>query len=453
MQRALACWSRRLALSIGGVLAGGMLLEAALRVGAFVATSRAERAGPERPPGPGGITLLCAGDSSVYGLYVEPGDTFPSRLERLLNEGDPAAPHRVVNRGVPGSNTQQTVERLALEISRYRPRAIVWHCGVNDLWALPDAKGFAPGWGSTLRVVRLARLLSARFGAERRRARELGAESLPRWKTREGDSVPLDLQLREEWLEGGRAAAVARESLGRLRRLCDEAGAIPLVLLYPRRTGPWGTSNAATEVAAREHGIRLVDPAPAFARAVARCGEERIYFPDYHPQPLGYEILARLLHDAIVERGLVARGTLGDPLDGLDLPPPVETPDVSGDRSEPDIRLTGTLDDAEGPVLEIRDRPGLHLRLLLSLANDPPTNLGEFSVPLATDALWLIAQGERDLLAKVGEDGVVRFPLRRFLRDARPGAGLRFFAAYAILLGPDNPWVLGVSGSRELVLR
>lgn len=453
MQRVLARWSLRVALSIGGVLAAAGLLEAALRVGAWVFSSRAERAGPQRPPGPGGITVLCAGDSSVYGLYLEPPDTFPSRLERLLNEGDPAAPHRVVNRGIPGSNSQQAVERLALEVPRYLPRAIVWHCGVNDLWALPDARGFAPGWGSELRVVRLARLLAARFGPERRRARALGAEGSPVWKTREGDSVPLDLQLREEWLEGARAAAVARESLGRLRRLCDVAGAVPFVLLYPKRTGPWGTSNAAMEVAAKEEGIALVDPSPAFASVVSRCGEERIYYPDYHPQALGYEVFARLLHDVIVERGLVAGGLLGDPLEGLDLPPPLEHPDVSGDRSQPDIRLTGTLDDAEGPVLEIRDRPGLHLRLLLSLANSPPTTFGGFSVPLAADPLWVITQGQHSLVARVGEDGVGRFPLRQLLRDPKPEPGLRFFAAYGIVLEPDNPWVLGVSGSRELVLR
>ncbi|HKB16646.1 MAG TPA: hypothetical protein VKF62_11310, partial [Planctomycetota bacterium] len=90
---------------------------------------------------------------------------------------------------------------------------------------------------------------------------------------------------------------------------------------------------------------------------------------------------------------------------------------------------------------------------LLSLANAPPTTFGGFRVPLAADALWTIALGERDLVGTVGEDGVGRFPLRRFLRAAKPEPGLRFFAAYAILLGPDNPWVLGVSGSRELVLR
>src|SRR5262245_14996314 len=184
-------WLRRLGLLGAGLLASLLLLEAALRVGAFAVASRAERAGPQRPPGPGGITVLCAGDSSVYGLYVEPEDTFPSRLERLLNEGDPAAPPRVVNRGIPGSNSQQAVERLALEIPRYRPQAIVWHCGVNDLWALPDAQGFSPGWGSELRVVRLARLLAARFGAERRRAHALGAEGRPVWKRSEEHTSEL----------------------------------------------------------------------------------------------------------------------------------------------------------------------------------------------------------------------------------------------------------------------
>ncbi|MGH7150507.1 MAG: hypothetical protein ACREIU_07410, partial [Planctomycetota bacterium] len=225
------------------------------------------------------------------------------------------------------------------------------------------------------------------------------------------------------------------------------------VLLFPKRTGPWETSDAALEIAAKERGIALVDPAPAFARAVSRSGEERLYFPDYHPQALGYEVFARLLHDAIVERSLLARQPVGDPLQGLDLPAPLEHPDVSGDRSRPDIRLTGSLDDPEGPVLEIRDRPGLHFRLLFSLANAPPTSFGGFSVPLAADALWVIAQGQRNLVGTIGEDGVGRFPLRRFLRDAKPEPGLHFFAAYAIVLGPDNPWVFAVSGSREFVLR
>jgi lysophospholipase L1-like esterase len=396
--------------------------------------------------------VLCVGDSSVYGVYVPEADAFPARLERLLNEGDPRTPHRVVNRGIPGSNSVQVAARLPVEIPRFRPRVIVWHAGANDLWTLPDADAAAPPWTDGLRVVRLARLLSARFGRERRSALEEGRTAVPVWEAREGGEVVFDLQYRSAELSAEREAAALRAALGRLRRLAEASGAVPIALLYPGRSGAYAVVNAALAAAAAAEAIATVDPAPSFERAVAAAGRESLFFPDFHPQPLGHEIFARLLHDAIAERGLVERSMLGDPLEGLALPPRPLRPDLSGDRARPDIRIVGSLEEREGPRIEIRDRPGLHFRLLLSLADRPASRLGTLEVHLASDALWGASFARREFVGTFDAVGLAQVPLRGILGDQAPPRGLKFHAAYGILLSPENPWVLAVSGSVPLVL-
>jgi hypothetical protein len=95
-------WGGRLALLLFGCAAAAVLLEAALRAGAWwVAGGEPEPRGRARFEGDD-HRVLCLGDSNTFGLGVAAEDSYPVQLERLWNEraGDPRI--QVVNVGRPG---------------------------------------------------------------------------------------------------------------------------------------------------------------------------------------------------------------------------------------------------------------------------------------------------------------------------------------------------------------
>ena len=437
---------RRLALVAGAIAFSAVALEGGLRLLGVLARAAKGAARGSREPGPGGITVLCVGDSSVYGLSVREEETFPARLEVLINAGLPARPHRVVNEGIPGNHTGRALERLPEEISRHAPRAVVWLCGVNDAWGGPyRGRGVVGGCGVGLRVVRLARLLAFRFSP----AGDGGRTRRSVVRTREGELLPVETVHRAESIEEPRLRLLFREALVRLRSLC--AAARPLVVLYPNeRLSHFAETNAALREAAAHAGVRVLETSAAIAAASAKGGAGAVYFPDYHLKPLGYEILARLVHDVLVEEGVLGGTLLGDPLAGLAIPSAPVDPSPPRDRARPDLRLLGGSRDPGDWSVEIRDLPGLSFRLLLSLGRTPGRiTYGDHRVDLEPDSLWAAALGDPDLEGTFDSSGFARVPLRRALRAVRkPG---RLFAAYAILRSEDDPWVLAVSGAVELV--
>src|SRR5581483_189566 len=60
---------------------------------------------PDRPlpaEHDGVFRIVCLGDSITFGFNVDQDETFPRRLERLLNQRHPGHPVEVVNTAVPG---------------------------------------------------------------------------------------------------------------------------------------------------------------------------------------------------------------------------------------------------------------------------------------------------------------------------------------------------------------
>src|SRR5437016_3716125 len=95
----------RLALVAAGTLAGLVLLELALQLGALYNTRTGRRdpttliAGRRR--------ILTLGDSNTYGLYVPPQAAYPRVLERLWNAHRPDDPIEVLNFAFPGMNSSR----------------------------------------------------------------------------------------------------------------------------------------------------------------------------------------------------------------------------------------------------------------------------------------------------------------------------------------------------------
>ena len=91
------------------------------------------------------VRILCVGDSHVYGMDAPPEMSFPSQLERLLNARDRARRYQVVNQGVPGFNSSQTLNRLReiLEGPYEKPQLVLVCVGKNNDHNFRDARFWA----------------------------------------------------------------------------------------------------------------------------------------------------------------------------------------------------------------------------------------------------------------------------------------------------------------------
>lgn len=74
--------------------------------------------------------VLCLGDSLTEGYAVDPDNSYPAQLQRLLRErGWPEI--EVVNAGISGSTSASGVSRLAWQLRR-KPHVMVLALGAND---------------------------------------------------------------------------------------------------------------------------------------------------------------------------------------------------------------------------------------------------------------------------------------------------------------------------------
>ncbi|HET8644842.1 MAG TPA: SGNH/GDSL hydrolase family protein, partial [Vicinamibacteria bacterium] len=98
--------------------------------------------GPKRP---GGVRVLCAGDSVTFGFRVplvflkRPGERhpawrpYPARLEAALRAANPGREIEVVPLAVPGYSTHQGLAWLRRDLGRYDPDLVVLLFGWNDI--------------------------------------------------------------------------------------------------------------------------------------------------------------------------------------------------------------------------------------------------------------------------------------------------------------------------------
>lgn len=145
------------------VVLGLAALEAVLQLGSVVAyvASAPEAA----PAGDGRPRILCVGDSYTFGLGASATThSYPSTLQRLLQEElGTVAPH-VVNAGWPGENSRELLRKLAQQLHDHRPVLVLVLVGLNDTWSRParldeSEVGERGGWQLRWRTWRLLQIL------------------------------------------------------------------------------------------------------------------------------------------------------------------------------------------------------------------------------------------------------------------------------------------------------
>jgi lysophospholipase L1-like esterase len=84
------------------------------------------------------VTILALGESTTGGLWVDPDQSYPAQLERILTRKY-QRPICVVFPPHFGQNSSQMLNRIDRYLEAYSPRLLVLMCGVNNTWSLEES--------------------------------------------------------------------------------------------------------------------------------------------------------------------------------------------------------------------------------------------------------------------------------------------------------------------------
>jgi hypothetical protein len=270
----------------------------------------------------GDVIILCVGDSHTWGR----SKGYPWRLSQLLAERPER--YRVVNFGVPGTNTAQLRNRFLGYLDRYQPRLVVLWSGINNNYNRAETEAWEDvgveraSWGRKLldssRALRFIRLWRNQVELNRYMDRA-GAYVLPDTaRPEEGGGQRRHLLGPEHIFRTVRGDMLPPEQVVRvteldLRWIIERAHErdIPVVVINYGLPGGWfEAAEKGILAAARTTGTILVDSLEAAARLSDRYiaqGKEvpRLYNKSAHPTQLLYDEIGDLVLQKIDAHGLL----------------------------------------------------------------------------------------------------------------------------------------------------
>jgi lysophospholipase L1-like esterase len=289
---------RLLATALGLALVAALLeggLWAARRWRAPHAPAPAPAASRDAPA----LTILCAGDSYVYGVgSSSPERAYPAQLQAILQQRRPERLVRVLNIGVRGHNTSETLAVLQRAVPPLAPppELVVVTSGINNFWNLHLSTALEEGY-ATLPVSKrwLRRFEAAHVGKMAvilwQNTRSLATQLAARenWLNEEQKSVslfdeknPVEMHFVETWVKHDIAA---------IGRCVQSAGSRPVFTQYVG-----GETNEWVESAARENGF-AVCPSPGHADIWEKAEQ---FAPDgWHLNDGGQAVYARKVADCL----------------------------------------------------------------------------------------------------------------------------------------------------------
>jgi hypothetical protein len=303
------------------------------------------------PKGEHEVRILTTGDSSVYGWGVPPGRTFQELLEARLALTWPDTRFEVINLGVPGYSTVQSMRLLddvgwSLQPDLVIVGNIFSDCNIDTF---QDERALAlihPETSGAHRVLEHSRTYCAAWNTyaswyatsnqERNRVLMPGVPRDTRWLEKvdlfvDLSRVPLGDYVRN--LETIRASAASHGSGMLLMPLAQEwdVGRWTVDHLPKPTEGqvlPWHTYRAAMAEFAESGGVGLVSMPEAFAATSGN--RDRLFSDAVHPSSAGAWVMANALYDWFVAHP----DTLGLAAPAAAVPPPPEpaSPVITGPR-------------------------------------------------------------------------------------------------------------------------
>jgi len=262
---------------------------------------------------PGVPRVVCLGGSTTQdGKKVDRNNTYSSFLERMLGR-TLKRDVEVLNFGVNGWTSAESLVNYALVVSRYQPDVVVVHHAVNDVWPRlhPDFRLDYTHYRVPWEDARLSwwdRGLIERswlWAAWRIRDEDLVGVRERVIRRVDGKPVPILTELDPE------TAAGYRGNIERLSRLIKADGATPVLMTMPFSDGDDGFDRKWLELlrqGTREHneilrelasaeGALLADAASVFSSDPQEHGQ---LFIDYvHLLPAGNRVKALSIMDAL----------------------------------------------------------------------------------------------------------------------------------------------------------
>lgn len=90
-------------------------------------------------PSPENIVVLCLGESTTAGLWVDWQDSYPAQLKAMLQKEYPSKKIYVIVPPHVGQNTSQVSNRIKHYINLYQPHLIILMVGVNNRYSLAES--------------------------------------------------------------------------------------------------------------------------------------------------------------------------------------------------------------------------------------------------------------------------------------------------------------------------
>lgn len=122
-------WDKRIARLIFELFIFLILLEIGLRIGGFIYLSFQEYLNYLSLKQKGTYRIMCLGECTTA---LGGKDSYPTQLEKILNERNIGVKFSVINLGIPGTNTTFIVSQLEDNLNRYKPDMVIAMMGIND---------------------------------------------------------------------------------------------------------------------------------------------------------------------------------------------------------------------------------------------------------------------------------------------------------------------------------
>ena len=249
------------------------------------------------------FVVLCLGDSTTEGLGAPKGFSYPQQLQNLLNEGVGKDKLKVINVGAGGMNSSQVLNRLNKNIASYRPDLIILLIGINDSWNMNESniwmfdesdilnriKLKIDLFLSKIKIYQFAKLLilSRRSPelSELNEERRLFAKSFERYQEKQKQLYKL-----------------LSYNIIKIINIAKQNKIIIFVLTYQKEGtgGPRRLINQIYETV----DIPIVDNQTILEAAAAR-GLKVISEDNYHPNKLGYSLIAKNVYNTLIEQGII----------------------------------------------------------------------------------------------------------------------------------------------------
>ncbi|MFZ5477525.1 MAG: SGNH/GDSL hydrolase family protein [Myxococcota bacterium] len=272
-----------------------------------------------RPKAPNERRIVTTGDSSVYGWGIPQGQTYQERLEQALKQRWPQYHFEVINLGVPGYSTVQSLRLLEDVGWRYEPDVLVISNVFSDcnIDAFQDERALSlvSPEESPLRASRTYCAIwngyaswYATYNQERNRVLMPGIPRYMELKEKVDQVVDLSRVPIDDYvanLEAMRAAAAARGARVVVAPLAQEwdvgRWTVPgMPKPSPGQVFPWTPYREAMKAFAERHQLGFVSMPEAFA--AVQGPKERLFSDPVHPGPDGAAVMARALADFFARR-------------------------------------------------------------------------------------------------------------------------------------------------------